>query len=373
MASTAPPTIRLARNEDDGAILEAFRRVYGPLGGGQCSPREWRWRYGEQPLGRRSMIAVDGKGRVLAHYGARAQRALVEGRWTVFLQAVDSFCEPRARGGLARAGLFARVGRAFEEAFVGPPHGAADGGPELDVERAPFIWGLPVLPAWRSGRSNLGYGHMRQLLLLVAEVEPAGPGERAGSPVAADARLEIRQLPPGEALPASCDSLSRTLLLGTRAGVLRDRAWLEWRYRARPGVDYDIALVERTGDLLGLAVARVCSALAPAPPGQSSSREPGDAAPGLVICEWCVPAGDAARGVRGALLKWARERARVAGVGELRLHLGERSPEFTALQGAGFSVRATGRTVAAHSCLARRDLVWFADHLEVSLGDTDLV
>ena len=60
-------------------------------------------------------------------------------------------------------------------------------------------------------------------------------------------------------------------------------------------------------------------------------------------------------------------------MGELRLHLGERSPEFTALQGAGFSVRATGRTVAAHSCLARRDLVWFADHLEVSLGDTDLV
>jgi hypothetical protein len=368
------------------------------------------------------MIAVAEDGRVLAHYGALAQRALVDGRWTVFLQAVDSFCDPRARGGLARGGLFARVGRAFERAFVGLPITAAPAAntasaanvapaanlasvanpapgpavPDTDgtcpggtggadsqqsecgargLERAPFIWGLPVLPAWRSGRGQLGYGQLRQLLLLVGEVEQLEACE--GS--AGDSATTVRELGPDELPPNACDILARRLLMTRRVGVLRDRAWLAWRYRQRPAVEYHLALAERGGELLGLAVARIIDTraesqpwLLPAPfPGQLEAANP--AGKCLVLCEWCVPAGEDARPVGRALLAWARERAQAAGARSIHIHLGERSAEFQALQAAGFKVRATGRTVAARSFLPRRDLVWFADHLEVSLGDTDLI
>ena len=361
MATTAPLSIRPARPEDEGAILEAFRRVIAgarpraDVGGGRpdgASPirtaDEWHWRYGAHPLGRRAMIALDEEGRVLAHYAGLPQRALVDGEPALHLQAVDSFCDPSRRGGLARAGLFVRVGRAFAQVFVGPP----GNGVEQTEEKASFIWGLPVLPAWRSGRDHLGYGQLRRMLLLSADPEDLRTAHGDGK------ALEIAEWGPAEPIPACMDELARLALIGTRAGVLRDRAWMQWRYRERPEVDYHLALVQRAGQPLGAAVARE---------GEFDGRR------GLLLCEWIVaPVGEPDQ-TRAALLVWARDRARATGVSEIIAHLGERAAEFLPLQEAGFVVRATGRTVAARSFHRRRDLVWFADHLEVSLGDTDLV
>ena len=131
----ADVTLREYRPGDEALILEAFNRLFARVDPG-FRPRtlaSWRWRYSEHPEGARVMLAVGADGRVLAHYAGLGVRVRTVDGELHASQAVDSFCDPGVRGGLARRGLFARVGEAYATRFCGT-------GPGRDC----MVYGLPV-------------------------------------------------------------------------------------------------------------------------------------------------------------------------------------------------------------------------------------
>jgi hypothetical protein len=142
--------------------------------------------------------------------------------------------------------------------------------------------------------------------------------------------------------------------------VVRDRAHLSWRYLARPGVRYRIALVPGPDEVpLGLAVYRT---------GGFEGERTG------LLCDWLVPADGSEQAARtaSALRAWALGAARADGLA-LTAVFPEPAPEFTGFQRAGFRVRPTRRVLVARSYRRDVSVDWLRANLFTTLGDTDLV
>jgi hypothetical protein len=276
------------------------------------------------------MLAVASDGRVVSQYAGLGQRVALAGMRLRANLAIDSMSDPDRRG-LQHPGPFVRTGRVFAPHFGGRAPGA-------DA----FMWGLPDPPAWRIGRTFLGYQVVRNLNRLVHAPE-ASPADAGGG------AHEV------ESVPAGVDGLFERVAGERAALVVRDRAHLRWRYFEHPHLRYRMAVYGDGSTPRGLAVYRAGVL---------------DGEPGGLLCDWLVPAGDTK--AADALRAWA-----LAAAGRDALPLTavfpEIAAEFQAFQRAGFRVRATKRTLVARSY--RRDISvdWLRAHWYMTLGDTDLV
>jgi hypothetical protein len=276
------------------------------------------------------MLAVAGDGRVVSQYAGLGQRVALSGSRVRANLAVDSLSDPDRRG-LQHPGPFVRTGRVFAPHFGGRSPGA-------DA----FMWGLPDPPAWRIGRTFLGYQVVRNLNRLVRAPEAPSAG-------AAGAAHEV------ESVPAGVDELFERVAAERGALVVRDRAHLRWRYFEHPHLRYRMAVFGDGTPPRGLAVYRAGVL---------------DGEPSGILCDWLVPAADTR--AADALRAWALAAAQGDGL-PLAAVFPEITPEFPAFQRAGFRVRATKRTLVARSY--RRDISvdWLRAHWYLTLGDTDLV
>jgi len=350
----ADVTLREYRPGDEAQILQTFNRLFAGVDPGfrPRTPASWRWRFTDHPDGMRVMLAVDAGGRVLAQYAGLGVRVHTPSGELDVSHAVDSFCDPGARGGLARRGLFARVAEAYVARFCGAGQG-----------RDALVYGLPVRTAWSVGRAQSGYRLLRPLLRL--EREPGAASQRPAPGV----ELEVRR-----DFPPAVDELFERCTKGAGpmgAVALRDRRHLEWRFTAHPDHDYRVGLAHRGGSLVGYAVLRQ---------GTFDGRA------GLLICDWLVAPGET--GAEQALDAWLEEACsgQVAATGEEAGEaaagrqrgpaiavFGERSREFAGFQERGFRVHPSGYLLAGRSFESQRDVRWWARHLHFTLADTDLV
>jgi hypothetical protein len=212
------------------------------------------------------------------------------------------------------------------------------------------MWGLPVPPAWRIGKTYLEYEMIRTEGKLVAEPDRFAPGGAGG--------LEARELDVSTAdgWPDDLDDLFERVAAPRGAIAIRDRDQLHWRYTRRPGHTYAAAEVRDGGRLVGLAVWRA---------GVFDGDDDG------LIAEWLV---DPARIEAGAALAaWAMERTRSTGRERLTTVLPDTAPEYLDLQARGFRVRPTRYFLVGRSYSKRHDLRWVYRNWFYTLGDTDLV
>jgi hypothetical protein len=331
-----PYEIREYRPGDEHAILETFNRCFAQVDPTFVarSMEEWRWQYLDNPGGWRIWLAITEDGRVISQYAGIGQRMLIDGAPGKFSQAVDSMTDPAFRRGLKKPGFFVLTGYPYAENYGGPP-------PEGDT----IMWGLPVPPAWRIGKTYLEYGMIRTEGKLVAEPDFFRPGA-AGA-------LEAREV---DAWPDDVDALFARVAEGRGAIAIRDRDHLEWRFRKRPDYTYDVAEVRGGGDLLGLAIWRA---------GTFDGDDDG------LIADWLV---DPARPeAAAALAAWAMERTNAVGRERLTTVIPDTAPEYLDLQGRGFRVRPTRYFLVGRSYSKRHDLRWAYKHWYYTLGDTDLV
>ncbi|MCA8980032.1 MAG: hypothetical protein H6831_10565 [Planctomycetes bacterium] len=320
--------IRAIAPDDEAAALRAFAATFELDEDAELlRPGAWTRRYFANPAGTRATIAALPDGRLLAQYAGLPQGAWLDGERATFTQGVDSLAVPdEGRGGLGS--LFVRVGRRFAQAYGGR-RGEGD----------PFMWGYPVREAWRIGRAALGYETIRSQLALVARVDALAVHVR-------DEAL-VEEL---AAFPDSLDAWFDEHRKRYAAICDRTRAALEWRYAGR---GYRFAVATRGGALRGLAVCRDVEI---------------EGARRFVLCEWLVE-----HDARGALLAWAREAAREAGVETLYAWLPPWCEDFLALQVAGFRVHPTSRVLVGRSYDKRWAPEWYAENWFMTLGDTDLV
>lgn len=324
--------IRPYRAGDEEAILATFNLVFG-AGNEAFQPRtleDWRYAYTDNPSGIRVWVAMR-DGLCAAHYASQPYRTQVEGEERVFGQIIDSMVHPEHRRGLKRPGLFAEVAQQMLRACCGP-----------DKDLVTF--GLPIDEAWRMGKTFLRYELVRRQTVLARE---PGPGDT----ILPEGVAEL------ESAPADARALFDRCSATWGAAVIRDAAYLDWRFVANPRHRYRLfAVRDAAGGTRGLAVYRT-----------------GDwPFPGAgLVCDWLVPHDEPEVGaqLRAALASAAR-----ADGAPILLAI---VPPWDAWSGRfqadGFGVRSLHYLMSGRDNDPRHHMAWLRDHWWYTLAEVDLV
>jgi len=330
-------TLREYQPGDEGEILASFNRIFGGVDP-TFTPRTmafWRWQFLGNPSGARILLALTDDGRVAGQFGAATQRMRFDGRHALFSQGIDHMSDPAFRRSLKRGSLLAILGNTIARLHGGP-------GPEQDS----LMWGAPVPPAWRVGKTLVRYEIIRtQLKLRAAPVEVRVP---------AAAGVEIEEV---DAFPEEVTAVFERAAEPHGAIAIRDKAQLDWRYVAHPERDYRIALARRERELVGYAVYAVGDF-------DGCERE------GLV-CDWLVPPRETA--AAHALRAWLAECGRADGVEHLTAVFPDTVSEWSDFQVAGFRAAPTRYFIIGRQYVRGYDMSWMHRHWYYTLGDTDLV
>lgn len=220
--------------EDSAEVSSLFQRVFHE----DLVPSHWAWKYGHDQ-GYSVIARSSFNQRLLAHYGATLRQLLYFDQKVLGLQICDVMVDPLDRGILGRRGVFFEVAAAFQESFFGfmNPFKVAYGFPNARAMRLASLQGLytqvdSVLEVrWAQKFS------WRSLGVSVLPVPP-----------------EALDLSIVEAL---WEAMRRELK--DRILVIRDAAYLRYRYQEHPVFAYQVLLVQQrfSGRPLGLAFIKV--------------------------------------------------------------------------------------------------------------------
>lgn len=218
------------------------------------SPAYYRWMYLDNPAGPAIVHSARHNGKVVASFALAPKAVQVDGQPMVFGKTMDMFTHPDYQG----MGLIKRCTQAV-----------------FDDARAAGISGWYVTPSVNSYpifTGKWGYREdfrlvyrarvLRYAAVLPAAIRPAGPARLAGKLLDA-----VRRLLPGRGirLPAGVelrpisgfgpevDQLWQRVAPGYRVALVRDAAYLNWRYVQNPD-DYTVLGLWRDGVLAGIVV-----------------------------------------------------------------------------------------------------------------------
>ena len=324
-------TIRPYQHGDEEGILATYNVVFG-ADEPDFVPRtmeEWRWSFERNPAGQRIWVG-ERDGVIAAQCAALPYRVVIDGRESTFTQGVDSMVHPDHRRGLRRPGLFVATAKPFFRRYGGL------GGDALH-------YGWPVEPAWRIGKTFLGYEIVR-----TQTIHFRSPGEGSA------------ELPAGvevlEAFDASVYRLWQRCHADWGASIVRDERYLNWRFVENPRFDYSLFAVRDGNELRGMAVFR--KADTPRPES------------GLVM-DWLVPPDEPEVGelLREAVL--ARSRAEDA-QGVLAV-FPDWSPWFLRFQEWGWRVYASDYLLIAIVQNPHYDTRWLRRRWWYQLAELDVL
>ncbi len=330
--------IRAFEPGDEAGVLACHNRVFasGAHATAPRTPQLWRWKFLENPAQRvQQMLAVHRDQGVVGVYASLPVAITLGGRRTFATQAVDHCVRPEWLRHGGEPGLFARLGQAFLERWLG-----------TNDDQAPLIYGLPGV-GWRSGSRHLGWQ------------------------IARDWDVTFRELAPGAAVrpcPASLcvttvgrfgadvDQLFAQLEPELGVTTVRDHRYLNWRYAdhwERRYVLYECR-ERHSGALRAIAVYGVGDLLRP----HTS-----------YVVDWLVGPDD--HEAMTCLLAAAESRAMEDGTGMVCSVWNHMDPRFLRMQEHGYRVRGTPWFVAILSAVY--DTIYFRDRWFFTLGDCDLV
>lgn len=302
---------------DVPAVIALYREVFRR----PVTEAWYRWKVLDSPRPPgvpAAWVAARG-GRVLAHYGATGLSFQLNGETVPALHGCDLMAAPEYRG----RGVFGALARAAHAGW------ATDG--------VAFLLGLPT-GAWGPLRERLGCRTAIPLRWLWKPLRPTawlprrwlrradGPiREAADGPTRRYGRHGSVTVAPLVGTGLELDEVWRNAAPHYDALVVRDRAWIDYRYCARPDARYRLLLARRSERPVGwLAWRRVASE------GRAS---------GIIADLFTAPAD---RQARHALLKAAGAAARESGADDLRAYAAPRGALHGALRAAGFLSRGGG-------------------------------
>ncbi len=336
---------RDSRASDVDSLVDLFNRVFGE-GVGARDAAQWRWRYLENPYGLESRVAVcRTSGHVIGHVGGypvrlwQRSRDGVDGTVARGAQTVDHMVDPSARSGLKRRGVFARLMRSWVDEYCG-------------ADRNWIGWGFPSLANFRIGERLCDYSFMREVDVLAHTDVTALAQQCASAGCSTMIQLDA---------PADVDALWTRWRRNVALGVVRDHAFLHWRYALDPGKHYAFVCVRdvATSALAALAVVR-------------SGGLADDVA---TVMEWMVAPVDksshaqTSRALMAACVTWAGQ-DKLAGFVTSTSTIAEDMRVFADL---GFREHETGIRFVANSWAAHISVDDVRDTFYLALGDIDFL
>lgn len=334
-------TLRLYRPGDETGILALFQRVF-------ARPRSlahWRWKYLETPGGPPFLaVAESAEGEIVGHYGVLRAWGNVGGDRRQMVQVIDSMVSPDyRRQALKRPGLFVRLALFYFDCI------------EKEKLSTPELcwmgYGFPNASALRIGERLLGYTPLSPVGSWVVLAETLAQRLR---PRGVEAEYDVREV---KSVEASADRLWGRCAPELPTAIIRDQAYLNWRYRDCPDQTYRILLAENrfTGELEGLTVLRA---------GWQDR-------PVVAIVDWLVPAR--ADGAARTLLRAALETAEAEQCPELAAWFPPHFSICTDLIALGFRSLPTDYWLVARSFWEPLSPEALGPTWYYTLGDSDLV
>jgi len=305
---SVPWILRSVQRGDDDGLLELYSEVFS--GESARSAAHWRWKYLDPRVANHSCVAQDPEdGRFVAHIGGLALPTWCRGEVRTTTQSVDNMLAPRLQQGLKRIGVFALAVNHWVDSWFG-------------AERDFIAWGYPSEGNFRIGQRFCKYSLVRPINVLLCE---------SGSlPAVSGSSLEVIET---RVLGPEINRLWERCAPSMEMGLVRNRAYLDWRYRAHPDVDYRVLVAQDSGSggLRGLCVMR------------DGGIDPGAA----TIMDWLVPSDDEEAAC--SLLGEVGRRAQAAGQGTVGAFFPDGLHWFQRFQEYGFRVRATEAIQVARS------------------------
>ena len=218
---TKPVTFREYRPGDEAAILELFRIVYDR----EMSLQAWQWRFQQSPGGPGVIeLAFDGD-KLVGHYAVTSIRLAHRGEVRLSGLSGTTMTHPDARG----AGLFTDLAkRAYER---------------MRAQGAACVWGFPNSNSHRGFIRSLGWSDIHEIPFFTLELG-SGPEVGAGRHVE-----PLRDVEGLDDLWARC--------VGQHDwSVVRDAAYVRWRFLTHPGQAYTLHSLRDDSGLLGYVVVK---------------------------------------------------------------------------------------------------------------------
>ena len=199
--------IRPCRAEDEPEILRLFSLVFQS----EMSPAVWRWKYlrdGNPP----PAFVAEEEGKIVCHYGTIRQRVYWQGIEHYAWDAIDVMAHPRKQG----RGLFRQTVQAFMR--------------ELCEGQGLFLYGFPTERHKRLGELLVGYEPVTRVHKVFKTLAPASSESSLANVVY-------------DSLPLDWDQQWNIVRQHVDMMSYRDRAYLLWRYLARPDRHYRLVTI----------------------------------------------------------------------------------------------------------------------------------
>ena len=332
-----PLEIRVAEPADDPDLIACFNSIF-PVDSPAVRPmdlRTWRWKYATPGIDRRELVfATHPEVGVVGAYPSQPLRALHEGEPVQTAQITDLMVRHDWRRVGDRPGLFVQMGRLYYQLFGGPGAG-----------KQVFNYGWPI-PAWRIGQRYLRYENVRDWNFLAREV-PADARARTRTP----AGLEVVEV---DRFGATADELFARVGPTASFALVKDAAWLNWRYTDHPTHSYRRLECHEGGKLRAIAVDCVGSLMRP----HTS-----------FLVDWVVPADDV--DAMAAIVAAAEERAVREATGVLAGVWNPADPRFRPLQAMGYDTWDSRYFLVAATFVL--DSMYLRDAWHFTMGESDLV
>jgi len=229
--------------------------LFGRVFGRAISEEHYRWNLKQPPTTVENVwLAVDGDAPIF-HYAGIPTRFHLPGGEVLAMVSVDTMTAPEYQ----RRGLLSAVGRQVYDAWR--------------TAGIAFVIGLPN-ERWGSRAAALGWEPLFDIQWLARPLRPEAiiarrlrmPALARLAPVGAAWNvlwgLRLRHDPtvrvrPVERAGPEFDQLWRRCAVDAAASVVRDSAWVNWRYLESPAINYRVLLAERDGQPAGYAAYRV--------------------------------------------------------------------------------------------------------------------
>lgn len=332
-------TIRAYQPGDEHALVEGYNKIFPQ----QRALEHWYWKFRDAPIGdnpiARTQIAVaeSQQAGIVGTYTSMMMRVRMEGEDLLAAQGLDMWVYPEFRRKAPRPGLFVHVGLKHYELFGGTAPG-----------QARFHYGWPI-PNWRIGQRYLRYENIRDWDFLFRQ-KPAG-----GFPLRpSSSALEVSRV---DRYGADVDALWDRLKDAAGLAIVRDIAYLNWRYADAHDRDYELyeCRERESGALRGVFVY-----------SRSDFLFPGS----TYIVDWLCPVEDDDAMI--AMVASAEQRTNEDGRNVLATLFPPLDPRFLKFQEMGFLVFGTNYFLVVIP-FDNRGTLFYREQWYHTAGDSDLL
>ena len=204
-------TIRPYRHQDEDQVLALWKEAFN----GDPSIPLWRWKYADGPFGSRIMVCVDdSEDRVVVMYGGVPYRTHWSGRTVEILQLMDVMSHPAYR----KTGLFVKTGTALCDLFA-------------KNEDSVLVYGFPGKFHYDIGERYLRYQELVGGVMYFSErTETLKRSQRVFG-------IRVGEV---SSVNGEFDRLWERCRPHYPMALIRDAAFLKWRFIDHPLRDYTI-------------------------------------------------------------------------------------------------------------------------------------